>query len=389
VYQRIQPPIYSFVMPANPLSEETDLLEWLVSWLQSVLPQSWSVAISNRQITSPSGEQVRVDALLDVTSQQSGSVSFLVEAKRTLRPREAEQMFSGIARRYRQLNPYSAPILVVARWLSARTREVLAADGVNYVDTTGNARINVVSPAIFLGYRGADRDPAPDQRGMASVKGARAGRLIRFLTDTCPPYTVSEVASATGLAAGYVSRLLATLDNDALIDRGARGEVTSTNVSGLLRRWTESYSVLKSNRVSSFIAPQGPTELVQRIAASSTSSEFVVTGSFASVLWAPVAAPALLMAYVNQEELVANTFKLLPTDRGANVVLLRPFDAVVWDRTVKRDRVQYAAPSQVAVDCLTGTGRMPSEGEALLSWLTENESSWRSLNPPSRRRGPT
>jgi hypothetical protein len=39
--------------------------------------------------------------------------------------------------------------------------------------------------------------------------------------------------------------------------------------------------------------------------------------------------------------------------------------------------VTYVAPSQVVVDCLTGTGRMPAEGEALMSWMTENESSWR------------
>ena len=34
-------------------------------------------------------------------------------------------------------------------------------------------------------------------------------------------------------------------------------------------------------------------------------------------------------------------------------------------------------PSQVAADCLTGNGRMPSEGEALVTWMVENQAEWR------------
>jgi hypothetical protein len=37
----------------------------------------------------------------------------------------------------------------------------------------------------------------------------------------------------------------------------------------------------------------------------------------------------------------------------------------------------WAAPSQVAIDCLSGSGRMPSEGEALLEWMRRHEGRWR------------
>jgi hypothetical protein len=29
------------------------------------------------------------------------------------------------------------------------------------------------------------------------------------------------------------------------------------------------------------------------------------------------------------------------------------------------------------VDCLTGDARMPSDGEALIKWMRQNESQWR------------
>ncbi len=68
---------------------------------------------------------------------------------------------------------------------------------------------------------------------------------------------------------------------------------------------------------------------------------------------------------------------LLPADRGTNVVLLRPFDEVVWDSTTEEAGIRYASVAQTAADCLTGNGRMPSEGEALTEWMALNEPLWR------------
>jgi hypothetical protein len=50
---------------------------------------------------------------------------------------------------------------------------------------------------------------------------------------------------------------------------------------------------------------------------------------------------------------------------------------VAWERGSSEKGLRFAAPSQVAVDCLTGNGRMPAEGEALLEWMLANESEWR------------
>lgn len=79
---------------------------------------------------------------------------------------------------------------------------------------------------------------------------------------------------------------------------------------------------------------------------------------------------------------------LLPADVGSNVALLRPYDQVVWDRTSIEDGICFATSTQVAVDCLTGNGRMPAEGEALLSWLIKNESTWRLPALPKDRKTP-
>ena len=269
------------------------------------------------------------------------------------------------------------PILVVAPWLSPRTRELVTAEGLNYLDQTGNASICLENPAVFIQTEGAARDPSPARRAKARVRGRKAARLIRTLVDVRPPYGVRELADGSGLAPGYVSRLLDALDEEALIDRSRRGRVEDTDVPGLLRRWAEAYDVFKANQVATFIAPLRGPQVLAALGKAGASGETAVTGSFAAVRFAPVAAPALLAVYCENVDALARDLDLLPTGQGADVVLLRPFDPVVWERTDEQDGVRYVAPSQAAVDCLTGTGRMPAEGDALVIWMLENEASWR------------
>ena len=175
--------------------------------------------------------------------------------------------------------------------------------------------------------------------------------------------------------AGYVSRLLDTLDGEALVERSTRGRVESVDIKGCMRRWASSYDVLRSNGVVKALAPVGARQVLGRL--GSLTGPTVVTGSFAAVRLAPVAGPALLMVYADDTAQIMDELDLIPTDDGANVVLLVPLDPIVWDGTTIEDKVTYAAPSQVANDCLTGNGRMPAEGEALLQWMLANEATWR------------
>jgi hypothetical protein len=108
-----------------------------------------------------------------------------------------------------------------------------------------------------------------------------------------------------------------------------------------------------------------------------TTARTAVTGSFAAGRLALVAAPTLLMLYADDPSEALDALGLIPADQGANVAILQPFDPVVWDRTSGANGITYVAPSQAAVDCLTGNGRMPAEGDALVQWMADNERQWR------------
>lgn len=365
-------------MTANSSPEEKYLIDRAVAWLQSSLPSSWKTGTTPQTIASGASQPPQVlDNLITITAPQGGSAIFLVEAKPAFAPRDAERFLSGMVRQLRILNP-NYPILVVTPWLSERTQEVLTKYEINYLDLTGNVRITLNYPSIFITHEGASRNPEPASRAPARLKGPKAGRLARLLVDVTPPYGVSQIAEVTGLALGYISRLLQSLDEDALITRTPRGQVTSVDIPQILRRWTQTYDIFKSNQTLSFVARQGPDEILRLLASlPSGSPKVAVTGSFSAVRFAPVAAPSLLTLYCSEPSILAEQLGLLPSDRGSNVALLRPFDPVVWERTSEKLGVRYVAIAQTAADCLTGNGRMPSEGDALTAWMEDNESQWR------------
>lgn len=175
-----------------------------------------------------------------------------------------------------------------------------------------------------------------------------------------------------------MSQLLAALDAQALIDRRPRGEVTSTDPIALITRWAQSYDVLKANKGRSYVAPNGARRALDDLAQQRDAvPRWSLTGSFAAVTLAPVAAPSLLLLYTDDTDGLARTLNLLPADHGADVALLRPYDPVVWERPLAGAPVPSVGPSQLAVDCLTGTGRMPAEGEAVLQWMRDNKPAWR------------
>ena len=91
------------------------------------------------------------------------------------------------------------------------------------------------------------------------------------------------------------------------------------------------------------------------------------------------------MLYVDDAATAGEALEIVPTDTGANVWLLEPFDDVVFDRTQSQRfdasrrsiTVEAAAPSQVAADLLTSPGRGPQEDAALMEKMKGDEDAWR------------
>jgi hypothetical protein len=298
----------------------------------------------------------------------------IVETKPLLSGREARDVVDQ-AQSWISTVDDADGVLVFARYATAMARERLAAAGVSYLDLTGNVRISIERPAVYIERQGAARDPDPPRRGVQSLKGAKAARIVRGLCDWRAPIAVRELARRTGANAGYVTRVVALLEEEDLVLRDDGGSIAEVRWPDLLRRWAVDYSVTTTNRAVALLAPRGVPDMLARL--SAWSEGYAVTGSFAVPPAARVAPGRSLTCYVPSAEMASDELELVRTDAGANVLLLEPFDDVVFERLRSVDGVAAVGLSQCAVDLLTGSGREPAEGEALLTWMTEHQDEWR------------
>jgi hypothetical protein len=62
-----------------------------------------------------------------------------------------------------------------------------------------------------------------------------------------------------------------------------------------------------------------------------------------------------------------------PTERGGNVLLVQPFDDVVYRGVTSVDGLQDVAASQAVVDLLTGPGRSAEEADQFLDMLARED----------------
>ncbi len=324
--------------------------------VQERLPPGWVVERTRATSSSP-------HLLITSKEGRSGEVAVSVLARPD--PRSARQV------------PPERPVLVVSPYLSRSVREALEAEGASYADHTGNVRLVVDEPGLYIVTSGADSNPWPEERRF-SLRGAKAGRVVCALARTIPPIGVRKLAAAAGTDPGYVSRLLGMLDSEALVDRTSRGRVERVDWRKLLIRWSHEAPLESRTVAITWLAPRGHKGLRDGLRAA--DFRYAVTGSMVGAAVAPVAPTRLASIYVEDPVGAAQTLGLREADAGANVVLLRPEDEAVFERVDERDGLTCATLPLVAADLLSGPGRSPAEAEALMDWMAAHEEDWRRLS---------
>lgn len=325
------------------------------------LPPGWTVAARR---TARAG----VGGVLEVRAPDKSSADFAVQEQRRLDPRDVP----GAVLRM-QKAAAGRPLLFVAPFLSSRTRELLRDAGASYADATGNIRLVLERPGLFVEARGSDKDPGSEPRPLKSLKGPTAGRVVRALCDFDPPYGVRELAAKAATPLGSVARVAGLLDREALVERGEAGRIERVRCPELIRRWAQDYGLQRSNVAVSYLAPRGLPSVLDGLR---RRTGYSITGSLAASRRAAAAPPRLATVYAENPETLAKELGVLVADAGANVLLLRPYDPVVFERTWSEEGLVFSALSQVAADLLTSPGRGPSEGEDLLRWLGEHVDGW-------------
>ncbi|MBI4701794.1 MAG: hypothetical protein HY744_11660 [Deltaproteobacteria bacterium] len=349
----------------NMVARDNTLVREALRELRRRLPPGWSV--SEPEI-EPASRVIDAEAAVTAPGRRTGPIS--IEARARLDPKGVLPLVEAMRR-----TPSRGPLIVVSRYLSEATRDRLRERDVGYLDLTGNVRIVVPRPGLFIETHGAAEDPDRERRPARSLRGPKAGRIVRALVDRKRPPGVRELGAITKIDAGYVSRVLAFLDTEALVTRVGRGRVQSVDWPALLRRRARDAPLESRGRTRTYLHPRGLSALVARLAKS--DERYAITGGLAAAAFAPTAPARLATIWARDAAQAAPRLGLRPVEAGANVLLIEPGDDGVFEGAAQRDGLWYAAPSQVAVDLLTSPGRGPAEGEELIGWMLANEEAWR------------
>jgi hypothetical protein len=357
-------------LTTEPPRSEMEILRDCTDLLRDRLPDDWRVSVQQEP------PDAGFDGVLTVTGPGKEDARFVVETKRLLVRRDVPL----VSQRLRDATTRAVPdsqSMVMSRYLAPTVREALVAEGMSYIDATGNILVRASQPGLFVRDRGADRDPwRGPGRPRGTLAGEPAARVVRTLVGYRGPWSARDLVRASGASTGATYRVLEFLDEEGLVEK-AQTQYIVTDWVRLLHRWSQDYGFLSSNRTFTYVEPRGIAALVQKLVETKFAT-YAVTGSVAAAQWAPYAPARSAMVYVADAAQAAAAWGVRPTGKGANLILAEPrYDIVFADATTSDEGYAIVAPEQTAVDLLTEPGRNPSEGEELISWMQLNESVWR------------
>lgn len=363
------------------LKNGSALVDAFEQFLKATLPAAWELEPASKEsLISDRGYD---DAFL-VTGPDGVRLLTIIQVKRFTEPAAIPRTawMLRTAQDQMRLGPYDAVTTVlVSNFISERSRALLHDAGIGWFDLTGNTRIEAERPALFIERAGADRNPntEPNDRRLKSLKGPGAARIVRALLDGVEDTRVRALAEYVGAGAATSARVLRYLAQEQLVERDRHAAVQRVHKRSLARAWARDYDVMRTNRAETVLAPRGLGWLAEQLAERHLSH--VLTGSAALRQYIPSDATAvtplsLLAVYSDETVRIKRELRLRDVERGANVLLMEPFDRVVLRGARESGGHLYTAPSQTVVDLLTSPGRGPEEADQLMETLASQDEEW-------------
>jgi hypothetical protein len=230
------------------------------------------------------------------------------------------------------------------------------------MDLSGNARI--IAPGMRILIEG--KHNRFKRRGRPStVFAPKSSRVVRqFLQEPTKRFTQRELATATRLDEGFISRIAHKLQSDGHIERDESGSIKVVDPNILLDDWYAAYDFSKHDILKGHIAARSSEEVVKRIGAllSKHKVRHALTGLGAAWALTAFAGFRLVTVYLRErlwaEDMDGIGFR--GEEHGANVWLVVPNDDGVFDGADDNTQpMPCVHPVQVYLDLKAQPERAP------------------------------
>lgn len=273
------------------------------------------------------------------------------------------------------IDAQAVPVVCVP-FMGDAGRTVCAKAGIGWFDMSGNGRI--IGPEFNFRVEGR-----PNQfkvRGRpADIFAPKSSRIARWLLiHQGKSFFQRELARATGMDEGFVSRIVSRMVKEGLVQREESGNVLAQDPAALMAAWREMYRIQAYAWRRGHIAARSGEEALQRLAASCQTRgiAYAATGLGAAWLNTHFAAFRIASIYLHESTspswLAEIGFQEEP--RGGNVWLIEPKDEGVFQGAGEVAGIRCVHPVQIYLDLKDHPERSAEAAEKLrkdfLNWRT-------------------
>jgi hypothetical protein len=237
----------------------------------------------------------------------------VVEIKSEVRPEHAVKWSQ----------PNKTSQLVMAEYITPAAKEILKTNSINYIDSFGNAFIYLKNLKLFI-EKGDARPTSREYPSVFTPTGARI--LFHLLSEkNAINYNYRELAYASGVALGSVSKVINALHNEGYVIKLDQKRLQLVRRKELLDRWI----ILLNEKL--LPAHKAGTFAFSRLASSEAWRDIALDKG---TLWGGEAGASLLTNYLNPDDFslfsttqkgeLIHQLRIVPDNNGV-ITLYRPF----------------------------------------------------------------
>ncbi|MEX0599571.1 MAG: MarR family transcriptional regulator [Rhodothermales bacterium] len=247
------------------------------------------------------------------------------------------------------------PVLVVP-YMSDSKAEKMIDMGVNWIDLSGNASVRHESePRMFISVRG--RPNKFKRRGRPkNLFAPKSSRLTRYLLlHPGKAFRQRDLAEATNVDEGHVSRLVRRLEEEDLLARTPDGEVYPRDYDLLLDAWADG-NAYRHEQLKGHVSGRSGEDVLRRFvdAVEHANVPYAATGLCAAWAYTKSAGFRSSTVFMSRQvgEGVLEEMGFRRESNAPNVTILFADDVGVFEGQRNVEGITCAAPVQVYVDLM-------------------------------------
>lgn len=277
---------------------------------------------------------LRADAIIELAIPRGPSFKAVVEIMPSATPKKTREKCGALSDALNKTNDKTLVPLVIAPYIGKRQAEILAEEGISWIDLSGNMTVRI-SNQIYIERTGKPNkfpDTAPIRKIFQGTSSLVSRALLLNLPGFSSQYELVDFINRrnANITTGTVSKVLKSLEEELLIEK-TRTRISVSNAEKLLERFAKDYTSYtrlkdrKSYRFSPIALKGGSVRL------NVDQSNYLACGFYAAQIKG-LATTDEITIFVKDVEQASKRFDcyLMPDAEFGNLKFIETKDSAVW-----------------------------------------------------------